>query len=187
MKDIEIAGKAVISCIENAKQFLNSSKVLLDAELYRESYLLSLYAGEEIGKVVLVINYPCYTESDAKINTWKRRFLDHTEKFWFLRNIEEIEQGIIPTDLNKSDQIHKDLRLQICYVDYRDGNFVEPKKVTKEEAANLYERILERLQGMEKRHPSVEEAISAADYLKKLPRDLNLLTEMLKKGLDKGN
>lgn len=180
MKDVEIAGQAVMSCIHNARKFLDASKILMDSGCYRESYLLSLYAGEEIGKVLLVINYPCYTESEERIKTWKKRFLDHTEKFWFLRNIEEIEQGIIPTDVHKDDIKQKDLRLEICYVGYRDGNFINLKEVTQEEATTLCERMLIMLNGMEERHPSVEEAILAADFLKKLPRDYNLLVDVLK-------
>lgn len=180
MKDTEIAGQAVIGCIQNARQFLNSSKALIQSGHYRESYLLSLYAGEELGKVLLVINYPCYTESEERIRTWKKRFLDHTEKFWFLRNIEEIERGIIPTDVHKDDIKQKDLRLEVCYVDYRDGNFINPRDVTQEEAVTLYERMLITLHAMEERHPSVEEAVSAADFLKKLPRDYSVLFEVLK-------
>ncbi len=178
--DVKKAGQAVISCIDNARNFLESSKILIDSGNFRESYLLSLYAGEEIGKVLLVINYPCYTESEERIKTWKKRFLDHTEKFWFLRNIDEIEQGIIPTEVHKDDIKQKDLRLEICYVDYRDGSFISPKKVTQEEAINLYESMYIKLKGMEERHPSIEDAVLAADFLKKLPRDYNLLVDVLK-------
>lgn len=186
--DVLMAGQAVISCIDNARDFLEASKLLLETGHYRESYLLSLYAGEEVGKILLVINYPCYTESEERIKTWKKRFLDHTEKFWFLRNIDEIEQGIIPTDVSKGDIKQKDLRLEISYIDYRDGSFINPKKVTKEEAIDIYERINIKLKGMEERHSSVEEAVLAADFLKKLPRDYNLLTDVLKDmGFKEGN
>lgn len=169
--DTEIAGSAVISCIKNARKFIEASKLLLDNSHYRESYLLTLYAGEEIGKVILVINYPCYTETEVRIDSWKKRFLDHTEKFWFLRNIDEIEQGYIPTGAHKDDSKQKNTRLEICYVDYRKGDFVTPREITQQEAMDLYEGIYDKLLKMEDSHPSIEDAVKSAEYLKSLPRN----------------
>ncbi len=177
--DTRKAGEAVITCISNARKFLEAAKILIDSESFREAYLLTLYAGEEIGKVVLIINYPCYTESEERIKSWKKRFLDHAEKFWFLRNIDEIEQGLIPTDVHEDDKKHKDTRLEICYVDYRQENFVNPREVTKEETVTLYRKIEEKLQNMEERHPTVEDAIQGAKFLKGLRRDLDSAMKML--------
>lgn len=172
MNDIEIASEAVIHCIENARSFLNSAKILIENQCYREAMLLTLYAGEEMGKVLLVINYPCYTTSDERINSWKKRFLDHTEKFLFLDQLDYLQQGFISKLFQRDDVKHKNSRLEISYIDYRDGKFLKPRAVSQEEVTSSYNDINRKLANMEKLHPNVERVKEQVVYLKELRNNI---------------
>jgi len=182
-KSVIDASEALLMCIENAGDFLTSANTLIENRRYREALLLTMYAGEEIGKVLLVFNYPIHNESSERLSRWKKRFLDHTEKFWFLRNIDEIEQGYIPTKVQKEeDRKAKDDRMEISYVDYRNDKFVFPRKITKEEAVDYFEKVNEKYENMKERHPAKDIVEKQLKKLKNLPKDHKESVEILKKG-----
>lgn len=178
-KIIENTSRALLACIENVGEFLDSADTLIKQGHYREAFLLTMYAAEEIGKVVLIYNYPIYSESGVRLRKWKNRFLDHTEKFWFLRNIDEMERGYVPTDRKEEDGVLKNRRLEICYVDFRDDEFTFPKVVTENEVEEYFQQINEKYKNMKERHPSIEFVEKQLTDMMKLPRDPKKLKELV--------
>lgn len=176
---IKDASSALLSCINNAGEFLVSADVLIKQERYRESFILTMYACEEIGKIPLILNYPIHSESDTLLKKWKGRFLDHTEKFWFLRNIDELEKGYIPTEKKEEDVMLKNKRMEICYVDYRNNRFCTPGLVTRFEAEDFFQQVNKKYMNMKERHPSLSAVRDQMVQVKKLPRDPKKLMELL--------
>lgn len=180
-KSVNNASEALLACIENAGNFLASASILIENERYRDALLLTMYAGEEIGKVILVFNYPRHCESTKKLLKWKKRFFDHTEKFWFLRSIEKMENGYFSTKVRKkADRKTKNNRIEISYINYRDNRFVFPRVITKEEAIDYFDRINEKYKNMRKYHPTKDIVEKQLQKLRELPKDHNKLIETLK-------
>lgn len=180
-KSVIDASEALLKCIENAGNFLTSADILIGERRYREALLITMYAGEEIGKILLVFNYPLHSESEKGLSKWKKRFMDHTEKFWFLRNIDEMERGYVPSRAQKEeDRKAKNDRMEISYVDYRDSRFVFPRKITRDEAVNYFEKVSEKYENMKRRHPNTETVEGQLRELKRLPKSMEELSRLLR-------
>ncbi len=143
--DEEKAAKAIFECINNADNFLNASVILLDSKKYREALLLALYAGEEIGRVPLIFNYPVHSKTPDALKKWQGRYNDHTEKFALLRNLERTDNKFIPTEINNEDSLLTNKRLEISYINYKNGQFITPIKVSAIEASSFIKKIIIRL------------------------------------------
>lgn len=146
----------VMFCIDNAERFVVAADTLYSVGHYRESYLLALYASEELGKVVLIVNYPIHARLEDTRAKWATRFHDHTEKFWFFRNLEELQEKIVSTAKGPIDELRKRQRLQVSYVDYTRDGFQEPTIVTPEDARLFLDATRQRLAEMKERHSSRE-------------------------------
>jgi AbiV family abortive infection protein len=152
MMNEESAAQAIIDCIDNAEDFLSAADVLHDHSKPRQAYLLTLYGMEELGKVPLVANAMFYSTA-AEHKRWRRRFLNHQEKFQFSDELEDLARGIVPDQSPVTD--HAETRTAIAYVGISNDEFVAPKTVSSEEAAELLLQARKRLALLRTRHPSL--------------------------------
>lgn len=143
-------------CIKNAERFLVSASLLLKNDRFQDSYLLTLYSLEEMGKVILIWNVPFHVETKEKFNKWKKRFKNHEEKFWFSKDLDDAMEQRIPAESNKKEKQKVYIKQGIAYVDMKEDFFVAPKEISKELAAEVLAIAEKRLSFLRERHPSIE-------------------------------
>lgn len=174
------AAEAVLLCINNAKNFLNAAKSLLDRKNFREAYLLGIYAGEEIGRVPLIFNYPVYSKNPTLLKDWKNRYNNHVEKLSFLRNLGRTHRKIMPTDIQPEDYQSKNHRLEIAYVSYTNSNFIPPKPVSENQVQEFIKSLDDTLLNLERRHTSVESVEDEINKMRDFPTTKEELVQILR-------
>lgn len=141
-------------CIANAERYLSSADVLSSKDK-QGSYLLFLYALEEMGKVVLVSNALFY-ETDEQWSKWKAKFKDHAQKMWYSRDLDDIARGDTAKQENVSDKAKAKKKLEVAYVDLVNDSFVPPQAVSDEDLQSIRLVASSRLTFLKGNHPSVE-------------------------------
>ena len=178
-------------CLENAEQWMNDAKLLMDNSSYGHSYTLLVFADEEIAKA-----YICWLVAEDMIPVNSKfvhdTFSKHRTKHETLVSIflgamlkEELSKGQITIEQILKDssaltieEIEKLLdftemmRQKGIYVDKVEGQMVSPKSIGKEESEEL-------LQGVEYRFDYVKRLIgeispsekrSLKQFFKSLPK-----------------
>lgn len=132
---------------KNVNSLISESKLLLDNNYYSRSYTISMTALEELGKRTLVADYINDLVSEKEFKTG---FKSHEFKLAYLRNninILEDETGKIVWEIVYDTKGHKKYineRHNSLYVDYRDGEIINPlKQITKEDAVYLNNYLIE--------------------------------------------
>lgn len=174
--DHKAVAEGIHKCIKNAEEFYEAARCLLRLSKERESYLLNLYAMEEIGKILLLFNLQFHTDSDEHYKLWQQRFKDHEEKFQFSDDFEDFMKGRYPLHAHKQEGA--DRRKKIAYVENEGNHFRAPDQVSLTDAKKLDKEVARRLAFLKEKHRSVESDI---DSLKRAEPLKGLTKEELKK------
>lgn len=172
--------------IKNADRFFQSAQVLLESKFFQDSYLLSLYALEEMGKIIVISNCLYYSTNSIQWELWLKKFRDHEQKFWFSKDLEDLSNKVIPLNKNKREKKNAILKQAVSYVNFKGDKFYAPDVISEEDAISMLETVKNRLKILKKNHPSVEhdeKGIGIYEELNKLsPKEL--MEKVKKHGFD---
>ncbi len=142
-------------CIDNAERYIIAGELLMKRDK-QSSYLLFLYALEELGKVVMISTFVFYAHSEIKLEEWKKRFRDHSEKFWFSKELDSFMEGNLPSLSDKAARSIAKKKLLVAYVDFDGKDFISPKMINEKELDEVDRSCRQRLTFVKSIHSSVE-------------------------------
>ncbi len=180
------AAKGMHLCIQNAERYIQSAKELKSRDR-QTSYLLFLYALEEMGKVPMIFNALFHSDTKIKWLKWQRRYKDHAEKFWFSKDLEDFDEKRLAKKENVADTKMANKKLDVSYVEF-DGEFQAPQEVSEAELAKVESDCERRIGFLKRNHKSVEEDEKRIldDYEKLKGMTEEQLRELAKKNLKEG-
>jgi AbiV family abortive infection protein len=139
-----IAGRDKV--LQNARELVQESELLLKKGHLARSAMLSQIAGEELGKYIMLASRVVdIARGDSKL-TWSKfwkLFTNHKEKLKYIAFFEDIHllEELPPNHLEKLINETKELetaRQRMLYVDVIEGRFCAPSELwTKNIATNL--------------------------------------------------
>lgn len=164
VKPVSIA-EGIHYCIANAERYFKSARLLKSRDR-QTSYLLCLYALEEMGKIPLIWNILFYSDSEIKWMRWKKRFKNHEEKFWFSKDLDDFAKGNLAGKNNSKDLNMASEKLDVAYVNLNGTRFKPPKNITEGDIDAIQDLCKNRLLFLHKNHQSVpeDEKIVAEGY-----------------------